>query len=67
MNWDRIEGNWKEFKGKAKQHWADLTDDDVESAEGKRDELVGKIQQKYGKAKDEAEKMVDEWVAKLSN
>lgn len=61
MNWDRIEGNWTQFKGKAKQQWGKLTDDDWDVIEGSRDELVGRIQERYGKARDEVEKEVDRW------
>ena len=62
MNWDRVEGNWKEFTGKAKQQWGKLTDDDLTVVEGKRDELSGKLQQRYGYAKDQAEKEIDSWL-----
>ncbi|MEQ4544453.1 MAG: CsbD family protein, partial [Pantoea agglomerans] len=48
MNEDRIGGNWKQFKGKVKEKWGDLTDDDMTVVEGKRDQLVGKIQERYG-------------------
>jgi len=61
MNWDRVEGNWKQFKGKIKEKWGDLTDDDLDHISGKRDQLVGQIQARYGLAKDEAEKQVDDW------
>ncbi len=61
MNWDQIQGKWKEVKGQAKQKWGDLTDDDLDKVEGKRDELVGKVQQRYGIAKEEAEKQVAEF------
>lgn len=61
MDRDRIKGNWKQLRGKAKERWGKLTDDDLDVIEGKRDQLVGKIQERYGKAKDEAEKEVDEW------
>jgi uncharacterized protein YjbJ (UPF0337 family) len=61
MNWDQLAGNWKQIKGRAKQHWGKLTDDDLDIAAGKRDELVGKVQQRYGVTKDEAERQVDEW------
>jgi uncharacterized protein YjbJ (UPF0337 family) len=61
MNWDRIEGNWKTFKGQARQQWGKLTDDDMDVIAGKREELVGRIQNSYGIARDEAEKQVDEW------
>jgi len=59
MNWDRIEGNWKQIKGKAKVQWGKLTDDDFDVIAGKKDQLVGKIQESYGISKDEAEKQVD--------
>jgi uncharacterized protein YjbJ (UPF0337 family) len=61
MNWDRIEGNWKQFKGKVKQKWGKLTDDQLDVISGNRDELVGKIQESYGIAKDEAEREVTAW------
>jgi uncharacterized protein YjbJ (UPF0337 family) len=61
MNWDRIEGNWKQIKGQVKQKWGKLTDDDLTTLTGKRDELAGKIQERYGIAKDQAEKELDEF------
>jgi uncharacterized protein YjbJ (UPF0337 family) len=61
MNWDRIKGSWTEYKGKAKQQWGKLTDDDLDVIDGKREELAGKIQNRYGIAKDEAERQIDEW------
>lgn len=61
MNWDRIEGNWKQFKGKVKQKWGKLTDDQLDVISGNRDELVGKIKESYGIAKDEAEREVKAW------
>ena len=61
MNKDEIGGNWKQFKGKAKEQWDKLTDDDVTVIEGKREQLVGKIQERYGYAKDQAEKEVVDW------
>jgi uncharacterized protein YjbJ (UPF0337 family) len=63
MNWDVIEGNWKQAKGKVKQQWGRLTDDDLEVVSGKRDQLVGQIQECYGIAKDEAERQVSDWEA----
>ncbi len=65
MNWDRIEGQWKQFKGQAQTQWGKLTDDDWELIKGKRQELVGKIQSLYGKKQDEAEREVDAWGEKL--
>lgn len=61
MNWDRIEGNWKQYKGSAKQQWGKLTDDQLDVTSGKRDLLVGKIQEAYGISKDEAEKQMTNW------
>ena len=61
MNWDQIKGDWKQAKGKVKQQWGKLTDDDLTVAEGHRDQLVGRIQERYGIAKDEADKQVREW------
>jgi len=64
MNWDQIEGNWKEFKGKAQNQWGKLTDDEVDRVAGRRTELAGMIQQKYGKSREEAEKEIDNWMAR---
>jgi uncharacterized protein YjbJ (UPF0337 family) len=65
MNWDRIEGNWKEFKGQVRQKWGKLTDDDLGVIEGKRTELAGRLQQRYGVAKDEAEREIDTWLKSI--
>jgi uncharacterized protein YjbJ (UPF0337 family) len=62
MNWDRVEGNWKEFQGKVRQKWAKLTDDDLELVKGKRTELAGRLQQRYGYQKDQAEREIDTWL-----
>ncbi len=62
MNWDRIEGNWKQFSGKIKEKWGDLTDDDLSHINGKRDQLEGKIQERYGITKDEAQRQVDDYI-----
>jgi len=56
MNWDRVEGNWKQLKGKAREKWGKLTDSDFEQVAGKKDQLVGRIQERYGISKDEAQK-----------
>ncbi|WP_372989859.1 CsbD family protein [Sulfitobacter sp.] len=64
MNWDTVKGNWKQMTGKIKEEWGDLTDDDLTEAAGERDQLVGKIQAKYGIAKEEAEKQVDSFLSK---
>jgi len=55
MNWDQIEGNWKQFKGQIKEMWGKFTDDDLDVIGGKKDKLIGKLQEKYGIAKSEAE------------
>jgi uncharacterized protein YjbJ (UPF0337 family) len=62
MNWDQIEGKWKEYKGKVQQQWGNLTDDDLDRIEGRRDEVAGLLQQRYGKTKAEAERAVDDWL-----
>ncbi len=59
MNWDRVEGNWKQIKGKVQQQWGKLTNDDLNLVEGKRTELVGRIQERYGIRRDEAERQID--------
>lgn len=61
MNWDRIEGNWKQLKGKALEQWGRLTNDDLDVVAGRRDLLAGKIQERYGVAKDEAERQISQW------
>jgi uncharacterized protein YjbJ (UPF0337 family) len=61
MNWDTIEGNWKQVKGKAREQWGKLTDNDWETVAGKKDQLVGRIQERYGISKDEAMKQADAW------
>ena len=58
MSWNRIEGNWKQFKGKVQETWGELTDDELDQIAGKRDVLLGKIQEKYGIAQDEADKRI---------
>lgn len=65
MNWDRIEGNWKQLKGKVKAKWGDLTDDSLDEIGGRRDQLVGKIQESYGIGRDEAERQVKDWEGRL--
>jgi uncharacterized protein YjbJ (UPF0337 family) len=65
MNWDQIKGNWKQFKGKARQKWGKLTDDELDTIEGKREELIGKVQEKYGITREQAEKDVNEFGTSL--
>ena len=59
--WDKISGNWKQFRGEVRKQWGMLTDDDLEQVRGERDKLVGRIQERYGIAKDEANRQLDEW------
>ena len=66
MNWDRIEGDWKQIKGKVQQQWGKLTNDDMDVVEGNRTELLGVIQKRYGCANDEAEKQIDTWMKTLN-
>jgi uncharacterized protein YjbJ (UPF0337 family) len=61
MNWDMVEGKWKQLKGDVKRQWGKLTDDDLDVIEGNRDKLVGKIQESYGIGKDDADRQVNEW------
>jgi uncharacterized protein YjbJ (UPF0337 family) len=61
INKDTIEGNWKQLKGKVKEQWGKLTDDDLDVIAGKRDQLVGRLQERAGIARDEAEKQVKDW------
>ncbi len=65
MNWDRIEGNWKQFKGKVHAQWGKLTDDDLDVIEGRREELAGRIQEVYGISKDEAERQIESFAGTL--
>lgn len=66
MNWDQVQGTWKQYKGKAKEKWGQLTDDDLDVIDGQRQQLVGKIQERYGIAKDAAERQADEFVKTLN-
>lgn len=63
MNWDQIEGKWKQLRGDVQSRWGKLTDDDLDVIEGDREKLVGKIQERYGVAKEEAERRVDSWMS----
>ncbi len=62
MNWDQIKGKWHQLKGSARAKWGELTDDELEQLEGNREKMVGKIQEKYGVAREEAEQQVDDWL-----
>jgi uncharacterized protein YjbJ (UPF0337 family) len=65
MDWNRIEGNWKQFKGRAKEKWGRLTDDDLDVINGRQEQLEGKIQERYGLAKDQAKQDVQAWFNSL--
>jgi uncharacterized protein YjbJ (UPF0337 family) len=67
MNWDRIEGNWKQVTGKAKQQWELLTDQDFAAIAGRQEQLAGKIQQRYGVARDEADRQVAAWLRRAND
>jgi uncharacterized protein YjbJ (UPF0337 family) len=61
MNWDQMEGKWKQMKGSLKEKFGKLTDDDLQTINGSRDKFVGKLQERYGYAKEEAQRRADEW------
>ena len=65
-SWDRIAGNWKQFSGKARERWGELTDDDISVIDGRREQLVGKIQERYGIITDQAERQVADWLNDLA-
>lgn len=65
MDWDRIAGNWKQFSGKAKEQWGKLTDDEIAEINGNREQLEGKLQARYGYAKDKARQEVDDWFNRM--
>jgi len=67
MNWTQIEGKWDQFKGKARSQWAKLTDDDMANLQGKREELAGKIVERYGVAKEDADKQINTWIKALDD
>lgn len=65
MNWDQIKGRWTEIKGSARENWGELTDDELAEARGEREQVIGLVQRKYGKAREEAEREVDRWQSEL--
>ena len=65
MNWDQMEGKWKQVKGSIKERFGKLTDDDLQVISGNRDRLIGKLQERYGIAREEAQKRADEWAQLL--
>ena len=67
MDWNRVEGNWKQIKGKVKEKWGKLTDDDLDVIDGKHDQLIGKVQERYGIAREAAQKQVEEWNVALAH
>jgi uncharacterized protein YjbJ (UPF0337 family) len=62
MNWNQVEGKWKQMKGSIREHWGKLTDDDLDQIAGHRDKFIGKIQERYGIAQEEAQRRADEWM-----
>ncbi len=67
MTWDQLEAKWKEFAGSARAHWSKLTDDDWRTITGKKEHLTARVQERYGIAKEEAERQVDEWSRALQD
>ena len=67
MNWDQIAGKWKQLKGSIQMKWGDLTNDDIDEIRGRNEILLGKIQERYGKTKEEAQQDIDDWVASLKD
>lgn len=65
MNWDAVEGNWKQIKGRVREQWGRLTNDEVDVIAGRRDKLIGKLQEHYGIAREEAERQIREWADML--
>jgi len=65
MNWDQIKGDWKQLKGTVRERWGELTNDDVDRVAGEREQLIGRLQKRYGIARDKAEQQVDDFVASL--
>lgn len=65
MDWDRVQGSWKQLTGRVKEKWGKLTDDDLTAINGRRDQLEGKIQERYGIAKDQVRRDVDDWLRGL--
>lgn len=66
MNWDQIAGKWKQMQGAVRQKWAKLTDDDLEFIAGSRDRFTGRLQERYGLAREDAERQLDEWQASVT-
>lgn len=62
MNKDILKGKWNTYKGKIKEQWGRLTDDEIDQINGRRDQLVGKLQEAYGKTKEQAQQEIDEFL-----
>lgn len=67
MNWDIVQGNWAQMKGHLKEAWGNVTDDDLQKLDGKKDQVSGLLQERYGWAKEETDKKLDEWAGKFNN
>jgi uncharacterized protein YjbJ (UPF0337 family) len=67
MNWNRVEGNWRQFTGQAREKWGELTEDELAQVDGRRDRLAGLLQERYGIAQDEANRRIDEWADNLKD
>ena len=67
MNWNTVEGNWKQMVGRAREQWGDLTDDELQQVQGNRERLSGLLQERYGVAQDEAERRIDQWAEGLKD
>ena len=67
MTWDEIKGNWREYKGRVREKWGELTDDDLDRIAGKRDQLLGILQNRYGKTREAAEKEIKEFEERLTS
>ena len=67
MSWDQVGAKWQQLKGSVKQSWAKFTDDDLDYIDGTRDRLVGRLQEKYGMTREEAERQADRWFATQQN
>ena len=63
MNWDQLEGGWKQFRGSVREKWGKLTDDDLDVIAGKRDKLAGQLQKQYGYTKEKAEEEIDDFLS----
>lgn len=64
MNWDQVEGNWRQFSGEVRKQWGKLTDDEVSQVGGSREKLLGKLQERYGQSREQAERDLDAWLAR---